>query len=100
MVDGRRAEYLCSGASPVTKSASTHLYFFARTSNSEICCFDIKESFVSPGSDLYVQYEHVSLQRLTILKNAFLENVTESFLNFFLKLCETENRSFGLFIAF
>ena len=29
----------CSGCSPVTKRASTHLYFFAKCSSSLICCF-------------------------------------------------------------
>ena len=76
----RASGYFFSGCSPVTKSASMHLYFFANCNTSLICCFDINDIFSSPGSALYVQYEQVSLQRLIILKNAFFENVTDLFL--------------------
>ena len=52
-----------------------HYAFFLNVlkSNSER---NINQSiFDSFGSDLYVQYEHVSRQRLIILKNDFLEKL-------------------------
>ena len=96
----RASGYLCSGCSPVTKSASTHLYFFANCNNSLICCFDIKDIFSSPGSALYVQYEHVSLHKLTMLKNAFFENVTVSFLFLNLNFCAAKKSSSVFFFEF
>jgi len=49
---------------------------------------------------LYVQYEHVSLHRLTMLKNAFFENVTVSFLFLNLNFCAVKKSSPVFFFEF
>src|SRR4029079_3347714 len=67
--------YFCSGLSPVTINASVHRSLLPSSAILRTFSGSNIDTSVSVGSFLYVQYEHLSLQRFTRFMKTFREYV-------------------------